>query len=98
MNDTKEILDLIQKQGDAYDGFTKRIDARFAGLEADIRETEERLKRLARKTPPEPVYDLLWYIIRKSPLPLESWQQDVLGVVRNQARALAPDRKTKILN
>ena len=45
MNDTKEILDLIQKQGDAYDGFTKRIDARFAGLEADIRETEKKAGR-----------------------------------------------------
>ncbi|MBI2038896.1 MAG: SpoVR family protein [Candidatus Niyogibacteria bacterium] len=79
---------------------TRDIHSQFKKPEtkAEIREIEKRLKRLSRKTPPGPVYDLLWYITRKSPLPLEPWQQDVLSVVRSQARALSPNRKTKMLN
>ncbi len=58
---------------------------------------ERKLRYLAQRVPPEPVYDLLGYITRYSPI-LKPWQRDVLTVLRNQARSLAPNRRTKMLN
>ncbi len=64
----------------------------------EIEEIEKNLRRLETHTPPEPTYDLLWYIIQRSPKPLKPWAKDVLKVIRNQARHLAVQRRTKILN
>ncbi|MDP3514185.1 MAG: phage major capsid protein, partial [Sulfuritalea sp.] len=45
MNENAEVLDLIQKQGTAIDGFVKRYDARFAALEGDLRDFEKKSGR-----------------------------------------------------
>ena len=66
--------------------------------EQEISLIEKRLERLLAKTPPEPTYDILNYITKKSPKPLKPWMIDVLTVLRNQARSLAPNKKTKGLN
>lgn len=63
-----------------------------------IEEIEKNLQKLMIKTPPQPTFDLLNYIIRKSPRPLKPWMVDVLTVLRNQARCLAPNMRTKMLN
>lgn len=82
-------------------------------LEADVRKNadlyhvndqeitqviNEILKDIEIRTPPLPVHDLLWYFMNKSPKPLKPWMKDVLTVIRNQARCLAPQRLTKMLN
>ena len=64
----------------------------------EIKKVEKKLEYLQSKTPPEPVYDLLKYIITKSPRPLKPWMVDVLTVLRNQARCLAPNMRTKMLD
>ena len=64
----------------------------------EIEKTEKQLELFASKTPPEPTYDILNYIIKKSPKPLKPWMVDVLTVIRNQARALSPNMRTKMLN
>ncbi len=80
---------------------------RTSGYLEDLKkpETKDELKRIERKlsllqykTPPEPTYDLLNYIIKKSPKPLKPWQVDVLTVLRHQARCLAPNVATKMLD
>ncbi|MEK7590311.1 MAG: SpoVR family protein [Patescibacteria group bacterium] len=58
---------------------------------------EKELAELPDKTPPEPTYDLLNYIIQHSSK-LKPWVRDVLSVIRSQARALAPNGATKLLN
>lgn len=58
-------------------------------------EIRKNLKALRRQTPPEPICDLLGYIIRYSPV-LNDWQKDILTVIRNQARALSPNGRTKM--
>lgn len=63
----------------------------------DIQLFEGRIKRLQTKTPVQPMYDILWYIQRHSKV-LKSWMEDVLSVMREQARHLAPNMKTKMLN
>ena len=69
--------------------------------EPETKEDRERLRKrlqlLRQRTPPEPIYDLLGYIIRYSPI-LRDWQKDILTVIRNQARALTPNRRTKMLS
>lgn len=55
------------------------------------------LRGLRQRTPPEPIYDLLGYIIRYSPT-LRDWQKYILSVIRNQAGALAPNMRTKMAN
>ena len=60
-------------------------------------ELRKKLQNLRKQTPPEPIYDLLGYIIRHSPS-LRDWQKDILTVIRNQARALAPNMRTKMAN
>lgn len=64
----------------------------------ELKRTERKLNYLQYKTPPEPTYDLLNYITKKSPKPLKPWAVDVLTVLRNQARCLSPNGRTKMLN
>lgn len=64
----------------------------------EVKEIEKHLERLMAKTPPQPEYDLLRYIRDHSPKGLKPWEKDILSVVRNQARSLAPNGRTKLLN
>lgn len=64
---------------------------------AEIVAIEGRLRRFSNYVPPEPIYDLLGYIGRYS-TKIDSWQRDIISVIRNQARALAPNMRTKLLN
>jgi len=61
-----------------------------------IAAAEERLRALRDKLPPEPVFDLLKFAIDHAPK-LRNWERDVLRRIRNQARALAPHRRVKML-
>lgn len=72
--------------------FSKRLTSE------EITKIETHLKNLKYKTPPIPEYDVLKYIIEHSPKPLRDWEKDVLNVIRNQARYLAPQIRTKLLN
>lgn len=63
----------------------------------EISGLQNQLEELQNKTPPEPVYDLLHYIIHHAPQ-LRRWEKNVLSIIRNQARALAPNRRTKMLD
>ncbi len=81
----------FERAKDFYSQFRKQETAE------EIASAEKHLKRLMQRTPPQPMYDLLGYIIRYSPV-LKQWQRDVLTVIRNQTRALAPNRRTKMLD
>ena len=64
----------------------------------EIEAIEKNLRGLTLKTPPQDEYDLLRYIKSHSPKPLRPMATDILTVIRNQARALSPNRRTKLLN
>ena len=55
----------------------------------------ERAKR-KRHVPEEPRRDVLHFLIEQAPL--ESWERDVLGIVREEAYYFAPQAMTKIMN
>jgi len=59
-------------------------------------EAAERQKFERRHFPPEPVRDVLKFLLNYAPL--ESWQQDVISIVREEAYYFAPQGMTKIMN
>lgn len=64
----------------------------------EIEAIEQNLRDIMSKTPPQHEYGLLRYIKDNSPQPLRSAAVDVPSVIRRQARVLAPNARTKLLN
>lgn len=62
----------------------------------EAKERMERAKFEKRLFPPEPVRDVLEFLIHYAPL--DSWQQDVLSIIREEAYYFAPQGMTKIMN
>jgi len=56
----------------------------------------EREREKPRRNPPEPERDVLQFLLQNAPL--ESWERDVLEIVRDEAYYFAPQRQTKIMN
>jgi stage V sporulation protein R len=46
--------------------------------------------------PDEPVRDVLFFLLEHAPL--ENWQRDVLGIIREESYYFSPQRQTKIMN
>ncbi|MFQ5807696.1 MAG: SpoVR family protein [Phycisphaerae bacterium] len=62
-------------------------------------ERERELSRLETEKslfPPTPDRDVLGFLLRHAPL--EDWQADILGLIREEAYYFAPQSQTKILN
>ncbi|GIP15561.1 stage V sporulation protein R [Paenibacillus montaniterrae] len=71
------------------------------GLDEEAKE-EERLKREAalqeaKRFPPRPEKDLVWFIEEYSPI-LEDWQRDILTMLRDEMLYFWPQIETKIMN
>jgi len=56
----------------------------------------EKEREKARRFPEDPQKDVLKFLLENSPL--ESWQRDMLSIVREEAYYFSPQRQTKILN
>jgi stage V sporulation protein R len=67
-----------------------------AALERERRERLERLRAARAKRPARPVRDVLLFLMRHAPL--EDWQADILGIIRDEAYYYAPQAMTKIMN
>jgi stage V sporulation protein R len=52
--------------------------------------------RAPRSLPTRPVRDILHFLLEHAPL--EKWERDVLGIVREEAYYFAPQGRTKIMN
>jgi len=55
---------------------------------------EDRRKR--KQFPEEPQRDVLLFLLENAPL--ENWQRDILGIIREEAYYFAPQAQTKIMN
>ncbi len=53
-------------------------------------------EEMRRRFPAEPERDVLLFLLEYAPL--ENWQHDLLGIIREEAYYFAPQRQTKILN
>jgi stage V sporulation protein R len=64
-----------------------------------VAEQKRRMEEMARKRqkfPAEPMRDILKFLMDYAPL--EEWQQDVLGIIRDEAYYFAPQGMTKTMN
>ena len=59
-------------------------------------EHAQRAKASREKFPSRPVRDVLAFLLRHAPL--DDWQADVLGIVRDEAYYFAPQGMTKVMN
>jgi stage V sporulation protein R len=66
-----------------------------AYIESQRKKIEEDRKK-ARRFPEEPVRDVLKFLIENAPL--EPWQGETLGIIREEAYYFAPQAQTKIMN
>ncbi|MCC6675728.1 MAG: SpoVR family protein [Phycisphaerales bacterium] len=61
------------------------------------RQEHEEQRRAARsRFPAQPTRDCLLFLLRHAPL--EEWQQDILGIIRDEAYYYAPQAMTKVMN
>ncbi len=65
-------------------------------VEEQKRKMQEEEDRRDEHFPPEPVRDVLAFLIAHAPL--KEWQQDILSIVREEAYYFAPQGMTKIMN
>ena len=65
-------------------------------LEAERQDQRERAERFRGVFPVRPHRDVLAFLLERAPL--EDWQADVLGLVRQEAYYFAPQAQTKIMN
>ncbi len=63
---------------------------------AAIAEERDAVRREAKSFPERPERDVMLFILEHAPL--NSWQADVLSIVRNEAYCFAPQAQTKIMN
>jgi stage V sporulation protein R len=80
------------KSKDYMDDF---VNPRSALQAAQQQRLEER-KRAKRRFPDVPEKDVLLFLMEYAPL--ESWQRDVISIVRDEAYYFAPQAQTKIMN
>jgi stage V sporulation protein R len=64
-------------------------------LEAERRRIE-RAREAAKRIPPAPERDVLGFLLHHAPL--ESWERDVLSIVRDESYYFLPQRQTKVMN
>ena len=63
---------------------------------AEQQRQQEAARQQMKKFPPAPERDILLFLLENAPL--ENWQRDVLGIVREEAYYFAPQGQTKIMN
>ncbi|MFC6280332.1 MULTISPECIES: SpoVR family protein [Polaromonas] len=61
------------------------------------RYAEKEAEKVNRRFPPEPQENILYFIEKNAPL-LESWQREVIRIVRKIAQYFYPQRQTQIMN
>ncbi|MGP1310704.1 MAG: SpoVR family protein [Phycisphaerales bacterium] len=65
-------------------------------LEAQRADRERAREDAKRRFPAEPTRDVLLFLLKHAPL--DDWQRDILGIVRDEAYYFAPQGMTKIMN
>ncbi len=60
------------------------------------RRRQERARQEARRFPPSPERDVLGFLLEHAPL--DSWERDLLEIVRDESYYFLPQRQTKVMN
>ncbi|MBM4108280.1 MAG: SpoVR family protein [Phycisphaerae bacterium] len=65
-------------------------------VERERAQLKEKAREARSKFPRRPTRDVLQFLLRHAPM--EDWQQDILGIIRDEAYYFAPQGMTKIMN
>lgn len=65
-------------------------------LKTEAERKREEAESHKRRFPPEPERDVLLFLLENAPL--DSWQQDILSIIREEAYYFAPQGMTKVMN
>lgn len=65
---------------------------------SEIETLKKEIEELNQKTPPVPRYDILRYVLEKSPKPLADWQGDIISTIRDQTNFFEFQKRCKLLN
>jgi len=65
-------------------------------MDRQRQEFERKQASAKRKVPAQPTRDVLLFLLRHAHL--EEWQQDILGIIRDEAYYYAPQGMTKVMN
>lgn len=98
--DKKKYMEMQQKRSKEERG-ARPIDSRYGDLweleEAQARAGKPEEAPDARKFPPQPEKDIVWFIQEFSPH-LEDWQRDIMSILREEMLYFWPQIETKIMN
>ncbi|MFD0590812.1 SpoVR family protein [Paenibacillus sp. GCM10027627] len=102
--DKKRYIEMNQKERELSGSLTENRKAGYEDLwELDVEAVAEE-KALAeaaaaeaKRFPPKPEKDLLWFIEEYSPI-LEDWQRDIMTMLRDEMLYFWPQIETKIMN
>ncbi len=65
---------------------------------SEIETLKKEIEEIQGKTPPVPRYDILRYVLEKSPKPLADWQKDIISTIREQTKFFEHQKRCKLLN
>ena len=80
-----------QKEREAY--IQRTLNDIWTTIPTQVKEEEE----VAARFPPEPEENILYFIEKKAPL-LETWQRELVRIVRKVAQYFYPQRQTQVMN
>ncbi|GKU80257.1 SpoVR family protein [Paenibacillus sp. L3-i20] len=100
--DKKRYIEMNQKENDRSSGQlpnTSFEDLWDLDLDAaaEAKALAETQKAEAKRFPPKPEKDIIWFIEEYSPI-LEDWQRDILTMLRDEMLYFWPQIETKIMN
>jgi stage V sporulation protein R len=101
--------DLLSEQEDEETLRERLIDMKLSRIrsiqkrefhkdKSEIVQLKQEISELQKKTPPVPRYDILRYVLEKSPKPLADWQKDIISTIRDQTRFFEYQKRCKLLN
>jgi len=83
----KRVIETIKKPGEFDD---------LLNIGSNSRTRSIRKKVVGDKLPPRPERDILWFLTNYAPL--EDWERDILGIIREESFYFYPIVMTKIMN
>jgi hypothetical protein len=72
------------------------LETPLAEMDRERKEYEEKQKAARSKYPAQPTRDVLLFLLKHARL--DDWQQDILGIIRDEAYYFAPQAMTKVMN
>ncbi len=92
----EEISDSIIRKFKTKEGYMEIFINPPEVILEEEKKRKEQLKVQKERFPKEPAKDILLFLLENAPL--ESWQEDIISIIREEAYYFVPQRLTKIMN